>query len=123
MSPAYWVYLVMAATALFNGLRGFSHFRLWRIDAAREKLDAEVRQVAGDVVSHAPSPELLPQVALVDARARAAAQDILDRFTKLRARCQRHANSFATPMGDEMFYRYQQSLIDHTSVILRTLLK
>jgi hypothetical protein len=26
-------------------------------------------------------------------------------------------------MGDEMFYRYQQSMIDHTTVILRTLLK
>jgi TRAP-type uncharacterized transport system substrate-binding protein len=27
MSPAYWVYLVMAATVLFNGLKAFSRFR------------------------------------------------------------------------------------------------
>jgi hypothetical protein len=28
MSPAYWVYLLMAVTVLFNGLRAFSRFRL-----------------------------------------------------------------------------------------------
>src|SRR5215475_4322698 len=39
MSPAYWVYLVMAVTILFNGMRGLSRFRLWRIDAARERLE------------------------------------------------------------------------------------
>src|SRR4029077_17232869 len=58
MSPAYWIYFVMAATALFNALKGLSRFRLWRIDAAREKLEAEVRQIAGDVVSYAPIPDL-----------------------------------------------------------------
>jgi hypothetical protein len=55
MSPAYWVYLVMAVTAIFNVLKGLSRFWLWRIDAAREKLEAEIRRVAGDVVSHGPT--------------------------------------------------------------------
>ncbi len=39
MSPAYWVYLVMAVTAIFNALKGLSRFWLWRIDAAREELE------------------------------------------------------------------------------------
>ena len=60
MSPAYWVYLVMAVTILFNGLKGLSNFRLWRIDAAREKLESEVNQLAGDLVSHAPAWDLRP---------------------------------------------------------------
>jgi hypothetical protein len=30
MSPVYWVYLVMAITVLFNAMRGYSRFRLWR---------------------------------------------------------------------------------------------
>jgi hypothetical protein len=38
ISPAYWVYLFMAVTILFNGMKAYSRFRLWRIDAAREKL-------------------------------------------------------------------------------------
>ena len=104
----------MAVTAIFNALKGLSRFWLWRIDAAREKLEAEVRQVAGDVVSHAPTGNFSTKELLIDQKARAAAQDILSRLAMLRARCEREAKSFATPMGDEMFYRYQQSLIEKT---------
>jgi TRAP-type uncharacterized transport system substrate-binding protein len=123
MSPAYWIYLVMAVTAIFNGLKGLSRFWLWRIDAMREKLEAEIRQVAGDVVSHGAAPHLSTHAPLVGQEPRAAAQDILKRLAMLRARCERQAKSFATPMGDEMLYRYQQSLIDDTAAILKTLLR
>ncbi len=123
MSPAYWVYLVMAVTVLFNALKGLSHFRLWRIDAAREKLELEVNQLAGDIVSHSPAWELPTQAVLADENASAAAHDILSRLAKLRDRCQRQAKSFATPMGDEMYYRYQQSLIDHAIGALKKLLR
>jgi len=123
MSPAYWIYLVMAVTFMFNALKGLSRFWLYRIDAAREKIEAEVRQVAGDVVSHGPTRHLSPNELLIDQKARAAAQDILNRLAMLRARCERQAKSFATPMGDEMFYRYQQSLIDNTTAVLKTLLR
>jgi hypothetical protein len=123
MSPAYWLYLVMAVTAIFNALKGLSRFWLWRLDAAREKLEAEIRQVAGDVVSHGPISNFSTNERLVDHEARAAAQDILSRLAMLRTRCARRANSFATPMGDEMFYRYQQSLIDDTTSVLKTLLR
>jgi TRAP-type uncharacterized transport system substrate-binding protein len=123
MSPAYWVYLVMAVTAIFNALKGLSRFWLWRIDAAREELEAEIRRVAGDVVSHGPTGNFSANELLVDQEARAAAKDILSRLAILRARCERQAKSFATPMGDEMFYRYQQSLIDDTTGVLKMLLK
>ena len=42
LSPAYWIYLVMAVTVLFNGMSLYSRFRLWRIDAVREKLEARL---------------------------------------------------------------------------------
>jgi TRAP-type uncharacterized transport system substrate-binding protein len=45
ISPAYWVYLVMAATILFNALKGFSRFRLWRIDAMRERLERRLKEL------------------------------------------------------------------------------
>jgi TRAP-type uncharacterized transport system substrate-binding protein len=123
MSPAYWVYLVMAVTAIFNVLKGLSRFWLWRLDAVREKLEAEIRGVAGDVVSHGPTRNFSANELLVDQEARATAQNILSRLAMLRARCERQAQSFATPMGDEMFYRYQQSLIDDTTAVLKTLLR
>ena len=55
--------------------------------------------------------------------ARAAAQSIRDEFMQLRARCQRNAGSIVTPMGDEMFYRYQESLIDEATTTLALLLQ
>jgi hypothetical protein len=44
-------------------------------------------------------------------------------LVQLRARCQRQAASFVTPMGNEMFYRYQESLIDQAMTTLATLLR
>ena len=37
----------------------------------------------------------------------------------MRARCQRQTGSFVTPMGDEMFYRYQELLINEAMTSLR----
>jgi TRAP-type uncharacterized transport system substrate-binding protein len=123
MSPAYWVYLVMAVTILFNGLKGWSNFRLWRIDATREQLESEVNQLAGDIVSHAPAWDSQTHAVLAEKSASARVQDLLGRLGKLRDRCQRQAKSFAVPMGHEIYYRYQQSMIDHTIVVLKRLLR
>jgi hypothetical protein len=110
MSPVYWVYLAMAVSVLFNAMRGFSRFRLWRIDAAREKLKVQIESMIGPGAGHAQA---------APTKERAAASNIgatLERVTaqlvELRARCQRHTGSVVTPMGDEMFYRYQESLIN-----------
>src|SRR5262249_60857628 len=54
---------------------------------------------------------------------RATAQSILDRLLALRARCQRQASSIVTPLGDEMYYRYQQFLIDEATNTLAALLQ
>jgi hypothetical protein len=44
-------------------------------------------------------------------------------LVQLRVRCQRYAASIVTPMGDEMFYRYQESLIDEATTTLALLLQ
>jgi hypothetical protein len=54
---------------------------------------------------------------------RSAALAIMGQLVELRARCQRQMNSLVTPMGDEMFYRYQQSLIDEATTTLGALLR
>jgi hypothetical protein len=57
------------------------------------------------------------------AERRATAEAIMERLVELRARCQRQTNSIVTPMGDEMFYRYQQYLIDEAATTVGALLK
>jgi TRAP-type uncharacterized transport system substrate-binding protein len=123
MSPAYWVYLVMAVTILFNALKAFSRFRLWRIDAAREKLETALKELVDPVLTHAQMRAVPVERVMAVPERRAAAQAIMERLVELRARCQRQTSSLVTPMGDEMFYRYQQSLIDEAATTLGALLQ
>jgi NMT1-like family len=123
MSPAYWVYLVMAVTILFNVLKAFSRFRLWRIDAAREKLETALKELVEPGLTHAQMRTVPAERLMATPEKRSAAQAIMQRLVELRARCQRQTNSLVTPMGDEMFYRYQQSLIDEATTTLAALLQ
>jgi hypothetical protein len=123
MSPAYWVYFVMAATILFNALKGISRFRLWRIDAARERLERRLKELTDPGLTHAQIRVFPDGHSLTGPSACAAARSIRDQLAQLRARCQHYASSIVTPMGDEMFYRYQQSLIDEATTTLTLLLQ
>jgi len=121
MSPAYWVYLLMAVTLLFNAMRGISRFHLWRIDSAREKLERQVEQLTGPGLTREQIRADPPKHVLADPDSHAGAEDMIDQLIQLRARCHRYTSSFVTPMGDEMFYRYQEALIDDLLATLRAL--
>jgi hypothetical protein len=123
LSPAYWVYLVMAVTVLFNGMSAFSRFRLWRIDAARERLEGTLKDLADAGPTHAIMREASGLGSAAAPERRAAAQTILQRLLDLRARCERYTGSMVTPMGDEMYYRFQQSLIDEAITTVGSLLR
>ena len=123
MSPAYWVYLVMAVTILFNMLRGYSRFRLWRIDSTREKLETALKQLVDPALTHAQMRAVPGEQVMASPEHRAAAEALMERLQALRARCQRQTNSFVTPMGDELYYRYQQFLIDEAATTLAALLQ
>jgi hypothetical protein len=119
MSPVYWVYLVMAVTILFNALKALSRFRLWRIDSAREKLETALKELVDRGLTHA---QMRSAPAVAAPEQRAVARSIMEQLTALRARCQRQVGSIVTPMGDEMFYRYQQALIDEAITTLGAIL-
>jgi uncharacterized protein len=123
LSPAYWVYLVMAVTVLFNAMTFFSRFCLWRIDAAREKLEVALKELINPRLTHAQMRAVPADHMMAAPEQRAAAQDILDRLVELRGRCQRQVSSIVTPLGDEMYYRYQQFLIDEATTTLAALLQ
>jgi len=122
MSPVYWVYLVMAVTILFNALKALSRFRLWRIDAAREKLETALKGLVDRGLTHAQMRSAPAAGVIAAPEQRAVARSIMEQLTALRARCQRQVASIVTPMGDEMFYRYQQALIDEAITTLGALL-
>jgi TRAP-type uncharacterized transport system substrate-binding protein len=122
LSPAYWVYLVMATTVIFNGMSAYSRFRLWRIDAARDRLEALLKQFVDAGVTHTQMREVPANRLTERPQQRNAAEALFQELLDLRARCRRYTSSFVTPMGDEMYYRYQQSLIDEAITTLGSLL-
>jgi hypothetical protein len=98
---------------LFNALKGYSRFRLWRIDAARQRLKLRYEDLHGIHV-HGIDVDVAGSPVAGTSRSAdrcALAQRILRELTTLHGRCQRQTGSFVTPIGDEMFYRYQESLI------------
>ena len=120
LSPAYWVYLLMAVTILFNAMKALSRFRLWRIDSAREKLERRLMDVAGSELR--PSAVRVRADRVLAAPDRDTAEGVRDELAALRGRCQRQVASMMTPMGDEMFYRYQEFRIEEALQMVATLL-
>ncbi len=136
MSPAYWIYLAMAATVLLNAMGGYSRFRLWRIDANRGMLESRLMALAHpgltadeiDALAHRGLTReqikaLPPEAVELTPQDRKAAEDLTMEFDALRRRCEDQLRSFVTPMGSEMYYRYQESLIDEAKAALAALLR
>jgi hypothetical protein len=123
MPPANWAYVVMAVSLLFNAM-GFGHrFRLWRIDAARVKLEAELGALFGATttlgdIAHATADDAAQALAQ-----RARIDEIVKELEALAARSRRQSLSVLVPMGQEMAYRYQEGVIYETLAVLRDFLR
>jgi TRAP-type uncharacterized transport system substrate-binding protein len=123
MSPAYWIYLAMGVTVLFNASNAYSRFRLWRIDANREILESRLKVLTDPALPREHIKALPPDALIKSPEALKEAEGLVRDFEALRRRCQDQLRSFVTPMGAEMFYRYQESLIEDAVAALTALLK
>ncbi len=123
MSPAYWIYLAMAVTVLFNASNAYSRFRLWRIDANREMLESRLKALTGLGSTPEHVKTLPPGAVIKTPQDRKAVEDLLTDLEALRLRCEEQLRSVVTPMGSEMFYRYQELLIEDAQAVLADLLR
>lgn len=123
MSPVYWIYLAMVATVLLNATEVYSRFRLWRIDANRELLESRLKALSGLGSSPEHMKSLPPEAVLKTPQERQAADDIMKDLAALRIRCRAQLKSYVTPMGRELYYRYQESLIVDAEAMLSELME
>jgi hypothetical protein len=136
MSPAYWIYLAMGATVLLNAMGVYSRFRLWRIDANRGLLETRLKALAypglneEQIKARAHSSitrdqikALAPENVIQTPQDRKAAEELIKDFDALHRRCEEQLVSYVTPMGSEMYYRYQEWLIDEAKAVLTALLR
>jgi hypothetical protein len=123
MSPAYWIYLAMGVTILFNTTSAYSRCRLWRIDANREILEARLKALTGLGSTQEHIKTLPPEAIIKSPQDRKAAEDLMKDLEALRLRCEDQLRSMVTPMGREMYYRYQEALIKDAQAMLADLLR
>jgi TRAP-type uncharacterized transport system substrate-binding protein len=121
MPPANWAYVVMAVSILFNAMSLGHRFRLWRIDANRVRLEGELAHLfppattLGDIQRSTPDemPSEARSVTL------AAIDHLIHELEDLAARSRKYSLSMLVPMGQEMAYRYQESVMYETLAVLR----
>ncbi len=107
-----WFYVIMAISILFNVMTSLHKFRLWRIDAIRDRNQQVFRDLLGaeltpaDVYELTISPEHMhpDNITRID--------NALQELDKLRARCRKQENSAMVPMGQEIVYRFQEEQIE-----------
>jgi hypothetical protein len=123
MPPANWAYVVMAVSVLFN-VMGIGHrFRLWRIDAARVHLEAELAGLFGSTTTLGDIARATPEEEAHAVGQKARVQEIVRELEALAARSRRYSLSVLVPMGQEMAYRYQEGVIYETLAVLREFLR
>jgi TRAP-type uncharacterized transport system substrate-binding protein len=112
MPTAGWIQLALGISVLFNAMGLMNRFRLWKLDDARVKIEQEIprlfhnpRITVGEIPRSRPAPGRAPGE--VDHEVRS----LIDRLETLHGRCRRQSVSILVPMGGEMAYRYQETLI------------
>ncbi|MCC6194009.1 MAG: hypothetical protein IT518_06015 [Burkholderiales bacterium] len=111
MPMARWVQLAFAFSLLFAAQAFWHRFRLWRLDALRVGIEAEIAQMFRPGITVHDLEDLAPDPRHRTPEARARIDAVLQELTRLAKRCRRHSLSMLVPMGHEMMYRYQEHLI------------
>lgn len=116
-----WFYVIMGISILFNLMTSIHKFRLWRIDAVRERSQQVFRDLIGSRLTPAEINHLEPteehrqlsrdQVTKIDGA--------LAELDALRDRCRVQENSPMVPMGQELAYRYQEEQMEQVLTAVR----
>jgi TRAP-type uncharacterized transport system substrate-binding protein len=123
MPPSNWVHVALIVSVLFNFM-GFVHrFRLWRLDAARVDAEQLLWSIFGPGTTIGDIEDMDPEGELADAEAQKRIEKLLGKLQMLARRCREQSTSMFAPMGQEMSYRYQESLINREITELRAYLR
>jgi hypothetical protein len=114
-----WIQLGVALSVLFSGMAFGHRFNLWRIDAQRVRIEREIPALFHPGVTLGEIAEMRADPGPMAADTRAALDGLLARLDALAERCRRKSLSILVPMGEEMSYRYQETLIAELQYALR----
>ena len=121
MPMARWVQLIFAFSLLFGAQAVWHRFRLWRLDAARVRIESDVSRLFPSAITVFEIAAMPPDQRLRTPEVRQKLAAAMSDLTALSDRCRRQSLSMLVPMGQEMSYRYQERLIAELIHALRQL--
>jgi hypothetical protein len=119
MPPTNILHYVVVVSLLFNATIVWHNFRLWRIDARRLKVEELALRLFGEDMTIAEIERLDPKPGQFSAEDKALIDDIIQQAQELRRWVRKLSLSIVVPMGAEMLYRNQESLIYQKLLVLR----
>lgn len=119
MPTARWLQLILGYTILNNAMAGWHHFRLWRIDAKRVRIESALLHLFGPGGTVGEIAEMPPRDQHHTSGRRAQLDTIMEQLVTLSERCRQQSLSMLVPMGQEMAYRYQEALMADLLYALR----
>jgi hypothetical protein len=120
LPTATWVQLIVGFSMLFGAMAVWHRFRLWRIDVARVDIERDITALFRPGITVDEIAEMPATDGHSTPEAHTRLDAIMGRLAKLSERCRRQSLSMLVPMGQEMAYRYQETLIADLLFALRT---
>jgi TRAP-type uncharacterized transport system substrate-binding protein len=114
-----WIYVVMSISVLFNLMTTWHRFRLWRVDANRDKVQEVFRKLFGRRRTPSEIALLDPLESHMNDSSLEKLDEALDEMDRLRLRCREQENSMLVPMGHEGAYRYQEEQMENVLTAVR----
>jgi TRAP-type uncharacterized transport system substrate-binding protein len=111
MPTARWLQIIFAFSLLFGAQAVWHRFRLWRLDARRVGIEADLSGIFAPGITTAEIGAAAPEHRHRTPETRAQLDRLIRELEQLNQRCRRQSLSFLVPMGQEMNYRYQEGLI------------
>jgi len=114
-----WIQLGVAFSVLFSGMALWHRFRLWRIDADRVKLEREIEALLVPGATVDSIAEMPIDALQLTPEARAQLDNLMLHLSALLEKSRQQSMSVLVPMGEEMKYRNQETLMTDLLRVLR----
>ena len=111
MPTARWLQLIFLFSLLFGAQALWHRFRLWRLDARRVRIEGDISRLFSPALTVHDIAEMEPDARYRTPEMRTRIDALIARLEQLSGRCRRQSLSMLVPMGQEMNYRYQESLV------------
>ena len=111
MPTARWLQLIFLFSLLFGAQALWHRFRLWRLDARRVRIEGDISRLFSPALTVHDIAEIEPEARYRTPEMRTRIDALIAQLEQLSGRCRRQSLSMLVPMGQEMNYRYQESLV------------